>query len=102
MCAGPAVGAALLPCLVGGVIGAGAGCMLLYGGMLEEGGVENIFEEGAEAGHAKDAKKAKAHSPYEPTLLTRLPLARPSAKFDAASVVEPRRSFSRGFAAMFQ
>ncbi|KAG2492000.1 hypothetical protein HYH03_009730 [Edaphochlamys debaryana] len=78
---GVAVGAAMIPVIVGGVIGAGVGTMLLYGGAIEAGEAENIFEEPAEA-----PKEVKAHSPYEPLQKQQLKLtARPS----------------RGFAAMF-
>ncbi|EFJ47283.1 hypothetical protein VOLCADRAFT_121022 [Volvox carteri f. nagariensis] len=86
---GVAVGAALLPVLVGGVIGAGVGTMLLYGGAIEAGEAENIFaEEGGET-------KAAAHSAYESLKQDT------GAKVTAASAYERRKGLSRGFAAMF-
>ncbi|GLC34388.1 hypothetical protein PLESTB_000734200 [Pleodorina starrii] len=85
---GVAVGAALLPVLVGGVVGAGVGTMLLYGGAIEAGEAENIFAEEGET-------KAAAHSAYESLKQDT------GAKVTAASAYERRKGFSRGFAAMF-
>lgn len=74
--------------LFGGVVGAGAGSMIMYAGALESGeATENIFAEDAGA-----AAAAKAHSVSEPA----------QAKLKAASVSEPRqRGWLRGFAASF-
>lgn len=79
--------------LFGGVVGAGAGSMILYAGALESGeATENIFED---APSTDAAAAAKAHSVSEP-------LASELRSIKAASVSEPRqRGWLRGFAASF-
>ncbi|KXZ54671.1 hypothetical protein GPECTOR_4g737 [Gonium pectorale] len=86
---GVAVGAAMIPVLVGGVIGAGVGTMLLYGGAVEAGEAENIFAEEGET-------KAAAHSAYE-----QLQQNTKQPAIAAASAYERRKNVTRGFAAMF-
>ncbi|GAX80974.1 hypothetical protein CEUSTIGMA_g8409.t1 [Chlamydomonas eustigma] len=78
---GYGVAAGLLPAILfGGVLGAGCGTVLLYGGAVDEDPtIENIFEE-----------KVQAHSVKESNLAIK-----------AASVMEPRNRYFRGFAAMF-
>ncbi|KAG2434662.1 hypothetical protein HXX76_007555 [Chlamydomonas incerta] len=86
---GVAVGAAMIPVLVGGILGAGIGTMLLYGGAIEAGEAENIFAKEGEA------KPAAAHSAYEGLK------QETQVKLAAASAYERRKVPSRGFAAMF-
>lgn len=88
MVEGVAVGAAMLPCLIGGVIGAGMGSLILYAGAVEAGEAEDIFSEGAPT--------AAAHAPYE------MLKQEQGVKINAASAYERRPRISRGFAAMFQ
>jgi hypothetical protein len=78
---GYGVAAGLLPAILfGGVLGAGCGTVLLYGGAMDEDPtIENIFED-----------RVQAHSVRESNIA-----------FKAASVMEPKKRSLRGFAAMF-
>lgn len=85
-----AVAFGLLPVILfGGVLGASMGMGIIYAGAIDEG-AENIFAE-------EDSKTAAAHSMREAMRATE-PVA---PKFDAASAFEKKRSFGKGFAAMF-